>query len=129
VVPTAMMYMAVDGPRIVGAIELRGAVDGYGLNEPINVSPEYQRQRIGEQLWTMAAVWSKRRGDKGLRVWALDGNDKAMNFYKDRLPRCRHRLVGTRDSRRARHRIPVRLLSCQGLVPWSDAVIEGGPHD
>jgi GNAT superfamily N-acetyltransferase len=80
--PPATMYIAVDGPRIVGAIELREAVDGYGLIEPINVSPEYQRRGIGDQLWTMAAMWSKWRGDKGLRVWALDGNDKAMNFYK-----------------------------------------------
>jgi ribosomal protein S18 acetylase RimI-like enzyme len=92
--PTGLLWLAVDGRKIVGAIQLRPQQpEGeFGLIEPINVSPEYQHQGIGKKLWTMAAVLSKGRGEKGLRVWALDGNEKAIGFYADTI---RGRVVDT----------------------------------
>jgi len=82
--PQGLTWLAVDGPKIVGAVDLRPVLReaDYGLVEPMNVLPEYQRQGVGKSLWIVVAAWSKHRGEKGLRVWALNGNDKAMSFYK-----------------------------------------------
>jgi len=79
--------LAVDGPRIVGAITLHRHTTPatYGVVEPMNVHPDYQRQGVGTQLWTAIAAQAKRLGDRGILVWALDGNEIAINFYSKKL--------------------------------------------
>jgi GNAT superfamily N-acetyltransferase len=100
-----MMMLAVDGPRIVGAMTLhRHTTAGmYSVVEPMNVHPDYQRHGVGTQLWTAMAAQAKRVGDRGMQVWALDGNAIAVNFYTKRL---RLPVVGTGDWWLGNHREP-----------------------
>jgi len=100
-----MMMLAVDGPKIVGAITVHRhpTASMYGVVEPMNVHPDYQRQGVGTQLWTAIAAQAKRLGDRGMQVWALDGNAIAVNFYSKRL---RLRVVGTGEWWLGDHREP-----------------------
>jgi len=91
--PKLLIALAANGPQIVGAISLhRHNTPGeYGVIEPMNVHPDYQRQGVGTDLWTFIASQSKRFGDRGLQVWALDRNEVAMNFYQNKI---RLRVIG-----------------------------------
>ena len=85
--PIIQIGIAVDDVRLVGAIGLhREYMPGsYSLIEPMNVHPDYQRKGLGTRLWNLAADFCEQAGDKGLKVWALDGNEMAMSFYRDKL--------------------------------------------
>jgi GNAT superfamily N-acetyltransferase len=85
--PKPILALAVDGPRIVGAISVhRHDVPGeYSVIEPMNVLPDYQRHGVGRDLWTFMAAHCKQFGDKGFQVWALDNSTMAANFYKYKI--------------------------------------------
>jgi len=80
---TGVIFVALLGPDPVGAINLRPEPgDGqHALVEPMSVVDEHQRQGIGTKLWEFAEQFSRQRGDRGMQVWAMDGNQKAMDFY------------------------------------------------
>ncbi len=84
------MALAVDdeGGRIIGAIEYRrdrSIHDEYGLVEPMNVDPDYQGRGIGKQMWEYIAGYAKAWGNRGMRVWALNGNQRALGFYANKV--------------------------------------------
>jgi GNAT superfamily N-acetyltransferase len=81
--PTGVIFVAVLGTEYVGAINLRPEPsDGtYALIEPMSVNEDHQRHGVGTKLWQFAEDVSRRRGDRGLQVWAMNGNPKAMAFY------------------------------------------------
>jgi GNAT superfamily N-acetyltransferase len=69
----------------------------------MNVHPDYQRQGVGTDLWIAMAAQSKRLGDRGMQVWALDGNEMAIDFYSKKL---RLEIIGTGDWWLLDHREP-----------------------
>ena len=70
--PQVLVALAVDSQRRVGAIALhRHPRPGdYGVIEPMNIHPDYQRRGIGSRLWKFMAARSKELGDRGMQVWA-----------------------------------------------------------
>jgi ribosomal protein S18 acetylase RimI-like enzyme len=94
VVPaTGVTFLAFDGVTMVGALTLRPnpSDGGEALIEPMSVLPGQQRLGVGTELWRNVVVFSRRRGDSGINVYALDRNPMAMGFY----PKMGCRVVGT----------------------------------
>jgi GNAT superfamily N-acetyltransferase len=79
--------VAVEGAQIVGAITVwRPSVqEGYSIVEPMNVLRRYRRQGIGSRVWRFIESHSTERRDRGLRVWAINGNQGAIQFYGSTL--------------------------------------------
>ena len=80
---SGVIFVADADGASVGVLNLRpNPSDGsYGLVEPLMVSPTYNRRGVGTNLWNACANFSEQRGDRGLTVWALNGNPIANNFY------------------------------------------------
>jgi len=97
---TARTFVAAAGGNLIGVAQMRPQVPTahgeYALVEPMMVLPGQQRKGTGQSLWAVMAAASKQRGDKGMTVWALDRNPKAMNFYGTKL---RLRTVGKGEFR------------------------------
>lgn len=85
--PFRLIALAVEGPRIVGTLSLHRESSGgsYAVVEPMAVLPEFQSRGIGRELWVIAAAHCKHSGDKGMRVWALDRNTRAIDFYMNKI--------------------------------------------
>jgi GNAT superfamily N-acetyltransferase len=81
---TGSVFVAVSNERIVGLINLRPLDDAYGLIEPIAVDPSLHLRGIGTELWNYCLKFAQWHGLKGLQVWAVEGNQKANDFYKGR---------------------------------------------
>jgi len=79
--------IAVEDSQIVGAITVwRPSVqDRYSIVEPMNVLPTHRGRGIGVRLWRFIEAHSSERGDRGLRVWGIDGNRGASHFYGSTL--------------------------------------------
>jgi GNAT superfamily N-acetyltransferase len=66
---------------IVGMADLTELRDHWMLVEPMYVRPDYQRSGIGTKLWTRCLKAAAHRKAPGVRVWALEKNQLANNFY------------------------------------------------
>jgi ribosomal protein S18 acetylase RimI-like enzyme len=52
----------------------------------MNVDPEYRGRGVGSCLWGYTVEHAQTMGTriKGLHVWAMDGNQQAIRFYRSR---------------------------------------------
>ena len=83
----------IAGGQILGVMDLRPQENSYLMVEPIATDPNFHRQGIGRVLSQHAEQIAAARGDKGLQVWAVDGNGPANEFYK--AMRCKAAGKGT----------------------------------
>ncbi len=61
--------------------------DYYELTA-IHVEPAFKNSGIGSQLISKAEQIAKEKGFKNLMLWVLDGNIRAINFYKKHGYKC-----------------------------------------
>lgn len=70
------MFVATDGPRVVGFAALGSAGEIIALE----VAPEHRRQGHGSRLLAACVDTLRIQGGKNLRAWALDGDDARVAF-------------------------------------------------
>lgn len=74
-------FVAEVGNEIIGVADLTDLRDGWMLVEPMYVLPDHQRSGVGTRLWKQCLKGAAYRKAFGLRVWALEKNQLANNFY------------------------------------------------
>jgi GNAT superfamily N-acetyltransferase len=77
-------FVAVLDFHVVGLADQTQLPVGWRLVEPMHVLPQFWGCGIGKKLWQTCADTAARAGAPGLRVWSLDKNEQANQFYLGR---------------------------------------------
>jgi GNAT superfamily N-acetyltransferase len=77
-------FVAMLDFHVAGLADQTQLSDGWRLVEPMHVLPKLWGCGIGKKLWQKCVEAAARVGAPGLRVWSLDRNEQANQFYRGR---------------------------------------------
>jgi len=83
---TADVYVAVDGPAVIGAAAARVSEDvpGGWLLAKLYARPDRQGEGVGGALLDRVVADARSAGRSEISLWALEPNGRARRFYEAR---------------------------------------------
>ncbi len=81
-------FAALEGEKIVAHCHARAAAEpqmnGWGEIHTLYVHPDFWRKGYGTAVFRQAEKWLFQKGFADIYLYVLDGNTRAMSFYRSR---------------------------------------------